>query len=74
MNDIIFVPDGLLGGVVCAPKSLSEEEVVRLVNVENPSGTRRGWSISNRKTLEDGTPLPAPCLEDSDRLHYYLEA
>lgn len=71
-NEIMFRA-GLLGGVVCAPKRMKRAAVLRAVNSEHPSGTSNGWSFSRRRKLEDGTKLPAPCLDEKGRVHYLLE-
>ena len=72
MSKVFFRAD-LLHGVACAPKSMKASVVEEYVRAEHPSGTTQGWRLSKKKTLEDGTKLPAPCLEDRSRRHHLFE-
>lgn len=73
-DEIIFRENGLLFGIACAPRKMSASQVVRGVNANHPCGTSHGWQIASQKKLEDGTKLPAPCLDDKSRRHFLLEA
>lgn len=53
---------------VCADKGVSEEEVLREANRQNPSGTMNGWSRIER----DGSMAPVACADDPNRMHYMI--
>ena len=68
---------GLCYMQVCAEKSATDEEILRVCNAENPSGTRAGWSKVIRK-IKKGDPsaikrnLPVQCEEYPDRMHFLV--
>lgn len=71
-SEVYFTAD-LLFGVACAPATMPRAEVERRVRAENPSGTTAGWCLSGRRKLEDGSRIPAPCLDDPTRRHWLFE-
>lgn len=72
--DKVIVRAGLCSAVACAPKAMKPAEVIRQALLElGPSGTAAGWRLSRKRKLDDGTKLPAPCLEDTKRVHHLLE-
>ena len=58
---------------VCAAKDATDEEILRVCNRENMSGTQNGWSSVIRGSDDFFTPpekaAPIPCGDDADRLH-----
>lgn len=60
---------------VCALKALSIEEVIEDVERQHPSGTERGWLLSEDTHFVDGNPNPCDCNErPATRQHWLLEA
>jgi hypothetical protein len=72
MEKVHIYSSGIVHCSVCAPADMSVEEVVRAVNLQNPAGTSNGWTLSDAEEFSDGTPMPAPCNEETDRLHYLM--
>jgi hypothetical protein len=63
---------GPLSCSVCS--SLSPEETVTRVNELHPSGTKKGWVISNQEKFASGEPHPCHCQDHPEtHKHYYLE-
>jgi len=50
---------------VCAAKDATDDEILRVYNTENPSGTTLDWCT----VVHDGDGAPAVCANDADRLH-----
>lgn len=59
---------------VCAVADATDEEILRVANEKNPSGTSAGWV---RVIREDNAPnegaKPGPCADFPGRVHYLLE-
>lgn len=72
MSDVLF-RGGLCTGVACAPAKMKRAEVELEVNLDSPTGISSRWKISKKRKLDDGTKLPAPCLDDTSRMHYFME-
>ena len=53
---------------VCAVKDVTDEEILEVANVQNPSGTELGWVRVHRG--EDKTLVQ--CLDDPGRLHFIV--
>jgi len=71
-GQISVYSNGVVCCSVCAPATMSGEEVARRTNLVNPAGTRGGWSVSTERTFADGTPMPAACNTDPGRRHWLL--
>jgi len=69
----ITVRAGLCNAVACAPKGTSRKDVEAAANAQAPTGLDHGWKISRQRKLEDGTKLPARCLDDPGREHWLLD-
>jgi hypothetical protein len=54
---------------VCAPKTMSAEEVEKETNLINVCGTEKGWTISSDEKM-----APVTCAYDDSRQHWILEA
>jgi hypothetical protein len=50
--------NGIVHCSVCAPKDMEREEVERLTNLANLSGTTHGWRVSDDLTFASGEPNP----------------
>ena len=50
---------------VCCEKDAADEEILRVCNQENHSGTSNGWS----SVIREGDGAPVVCAEDAERLH-----
>lgn len=58
---------------VCATKDATDEEILAVCNLANPSGTSNGWAIV-RKADDDfwGKVGPVQCEDHPDRMHYLV--
>lgn len=72
-ESVVVYSNGIVHCSVCVPKEMSREEIERLVNLENPSGTMDGWQIDEAPTFAAGSPNPGPCDKfPAERLHYLM--
>jgi regulator of RNase E activity RraB len=58
---------------VCACADATDEEMLRVCNAENPSGTSNGWCTVYRDenaTRPDGRPVV--CDDDPSRRHFII--
>lgn len=63
---------GMIHLSVCADANLTPEEVVKLVNLQSPTGIRSQWAITE-KVFKGGEPNPSPCHDHpTTRKHYLL--
>ena len=67
---------GLCFMQVCAVPDATDEEILKVCNTENPSGTSNGWAGVVRK-LDDCSSLsekqlPGHCEDFPDRIHYLV--
>jgi len=53
---------------VCAVKDATDEEILRVANSENPSGTHNGWMT----VIRQGKGKPVTCSDDKGRKHFLL--
>jgi hypothetical protein len=78
MNRVIITRPmlGLCGMQVCAVKDATDEEILSVCNLENPSGTSNEWSIVVRNIDEDSSigseSLPVQCEQEPDRMHFIV--
>lgn len=68
---------GLCGMQVCAVKDATNDEILKVCNAKNPSGTGNGWSVVIRKIDESNIfmtkdKLPVVCDDDKNRLHFII--
>lgn len=61
---------GLVAMQVCAINEATDEEVLRVANKVNPSGTTMGWTRVVRET--DVSDSPVTCADDAGRVHLIL--
>lgn len=59
---------GICNMQVCCVKKATDDEILKVCNSENPSGTSNGWSVVNRGPIE-GAYGPVQCADFEDRLH-----
>jgi hypothetical protein len=59
---------------VCAEKGLSDEDILREVNISNPSGTSKGWTSVVREVTDvfKENCMPKQCADYPDRMHYLI--
>ena len=57
---------------VCAVIDSTDEEILKVANRENPSGTTNGWSEVAREDYEDVRMRPVICDDDKNRKHFIL--
>lgn len=53
---------------VCAHKDAQDDEILRVCNEQNPSGTTNGWATVVREE-DDRWPGPVQCADDETRQH-----
>ena len=63
---------GLTAMQVCAVEDATDEEILEVVNRENPSGTEAGWSFVARDDYENVEARPKPCADNSGRKHFII--
>ena len=57
---------GICNMQVCIVKDATDEEILRVCNKENPSGTSHGWATVVRSDI-------AICANDKDRQHLFVQ-
>ena len=62
---------------VCAVKDATNEEILKVCNLENPAGTTNGWTEVIRKADEESlfrgvNKLPVSCQSYPDRMHFLV--
>jgi hypothetical protein len=55
---------------VCVVSDATDEEILRVCNRDNPSGTTHGWTTVIRST--DGNQAPVVCNQNSERIHFLV--
>ena len=68
LTDSLF---GVAAMSVCAQKDATDEEILDVCNIENPSGTTNGWSGVVRED-EDHYQGALQCADNKDRLHFIV--
>lgn len=58
---------------VCAVADASDEEILELCNLENPSGTTNGWGHVVRHDQEHPQRNPVKCANYAERLHILVD-
>lgn len=71
-NQVMIYANGVACCSVCAPKSLTPEQIEAAVNTQNPAGTSNGWRISPDMHFRGGEPNPCDCHDDATRRHFLL--
>jgi hypothetical protein len=73
MSKVMMVQQALLGGWVCAPKSMSLDEVQAAVHRDvYPSGTEAGWIVEAIESDDPKYVSPGLCAEDCERQHWHV--
>lgn len=72
-TDVIAYGVGICHASVCAPASLSVDDVLDAVNARWPTGLAHGWMTDTAETFSDGLPNPCPCEQAEGRVHRLLE-
>lgn len=70
-SKVVIYKEHMLCLAVCAPKEMSKEELTKMVNDLNRSGTSAGWVVPDGKEFQ-GHENPCVCEKDSTRLHYVM--
>ncbi len=66
---------GFLALSVCAPSSMTIEEVIADCELQHPCGTDKGWTKSNDTHFVTGETNPCPCSKQpGERQHWLLDA
>ena len=68
---------GVFGMQVCAENDVTDKEILKVCNTENPSGTEAGWGVVLRPhNLEDNNMpdncAPVACDDDAGRHHFLV--
>lgn len=73
MTGMVYVyASGLLSCSVCAPSTMTAEEVAVVVNSLHPTGIDSGWRKSSDTTFASGQPNPCPCDREPERRQHWL--
>ena len=57
---------------VCAVLDATDEEILKVANLENPAGIKKGWVEVARENYEQENIRPVKCNDDPDRMHFIL--
>ena len=77
----VIITRRMVGAVamqVCADRDATDEEILNVCNIQNPSGTSNGWVSVVREVKEDNPfytkySLPVPCGDNPEtRLHFIV--
>ena len=71
-RDVHIYSSGLCFCSVCAPADMLIPDMLRQVNLSNPTGLSHGWEVDNADKFSGGQPNPCACESDATRLHYLL--
>lgn len=65
---------GLFGMQVCAISDATDEEILKVCNEQNKSGTSNGWCRVIREWRDewDENMLPVKCADYPDRTHFIV--
>ena len=65
---------GIFGMQVCAIEDATDEEILKVCNSENVSGTSNGWCRVIREIRDDWdtNALPVRCADYPDRVHFIV--
>lgn len=63
---------GITGMQVCCVKDATDEEILKVCNTQNPSGTTGGWQVVVRDENSKYAAGPVVCDDDKDRLHIVI--
>ena len=67
---------GLVNMAVCAPATMTHEQIATEVNIKNPTGLAGGWAVvADKADLPDADDVPVypvKCPDTDDRLHYMV--
>jgi hypothetical protein len=70
-DEVFMIKQGFFNAWVCAPKSMSQEEVQEAVSSQFYSGTSAGWVVEPDPDNEDEElKSPGLCHEDCNRQHW----
>lgn len=75
MDEVEVYGVGIVCASVCAPNSMSPEEVVNAVNAMPDmmvEDSELRWFLSEDETFASGQQNPCPCDRGGDRTHYLL--
>ena len=57
---------------VCAVEDSTDEEILRVCNKENPSGTTLGWCSVVRSDAKEPKRNPVACAQEPGRTHFLV--
>lgn len=69
MKDFEIYSNGIVFCSVCS--SLTPEDTIKRVNIENPTGLNADWKLSARN-FDSGESNPCPCNISPDTHKHYL--
>lgn len=71
---VLVYRTGLTACSVCAPVTMSPQEVADAVNVTDPTGISSPWKVSAEPAFQSGEPNPCLCDQHPvTRRHYLME-
>jgi hypothetical protein len=57
---------------ICAPDTMTGDEVVAFANVFHAAPRGRSWEAVDKSKLGLGSPTPNPCNQVAGRRHWFL--
>lgn len=70
---VVIMGVGICYASVCVLDGTDDDDIVREVNQQNPTGISSRWQLSADETFADGLTNPCPCNEIPGRSHRLLE-
>jgi len=72
MSDVICTKVRLFNAIFCAPKDITDEELVKRANEIEPCGTTNGWSHVHRCDEKRPEANPVQCADDPNKMHFVI--
>lgn len=73
-NSVYFIGGpGLVSVAVCAPLTMTRDQIAAEVNAKSPTGISSPWTVTDVADLYDyDGPYPVKCADDDGRRHYMM--
>lgn len=73
-TSVFFIGEpGMCAMAVCAPATLSREQIAAEANSKNPTGIGSPWAVADAADLTDyDGPYPVQCPDEDVRRHYMM--
>lgn len=71
-DKVFMVAESMFNAWVCAPKSMTKEQVQAGVNLLPAAGTSAGWQVQEQTHDDPRQCSPGECAEDDKRQHWLV--